>query len=668
MFLCQSGFTGVNCSVVDPQCARGYCSPSALCQPGYRGVVNGNERPYCVCPFEHIGQRCELYPNKCVDKPCRNGGICFQRSKPNEYRCECPKEYRGTTCDEPKPFVHLRIEHNANLSVHPIVVQYMKIDFALLSLQVVGQQAHPRLPDDLMHLHDGKTVPEIVVLKHHHIDPPAVHLISVHTDRTFINTIPDLNRCLHARSLFLKNDSQSSSLITPSQHDLCLCSAPSVIKYHSLCTKNRDLLCFFDHIYLCICDDNHSRAECFNYDDSSDKCDRCLANGRCLKGSSDTDVLCICPACREGRLCQFKFESFSFTLDQLFFSDLLSPNGAVRRTTFSSLMIVPLLLFLMGLVNNVCCIVTFRRPRCLRIGTGHYLFWMSICNQCNLAFLALRLIHLTLNISTSHSSPLLNNILCKSSSYLLTTSSRMTYWLGSLIALERVYVAWFVNGQWLKRPNIARRIISATLVTVLVGSGYQWSFVDSQISSDDSSHAMCAMTFPPGRSVWMRVHSAVTIIDSVAPFVINLVCTVTIICIVTKKKMRATGRGNGEHRVNHLRLLRSVWTENKELVIGPAFTLVPQLFSLPYFIASLILRCQNLQGDRLRYLLAVSYLTGFIPQLLSFVLYISPSTFYLQEWRATTLCQRLKRNTNARRQPVDTVATNTLDMTARARS
>ena len=118
----------------------------------------------------------------------------------------------------------------------------------------------------------------------------------------------------------------------------------------------------------------------------------------------------------------------------------------------------------------------------------------------------------------------------------------------------------------------------------------------------------------------MRVHSAVTITDSVAPFVINLVCTVTIICIVTKKKMKATGRGNGEHRVNRLRLLRSVWTENKELVIGPAFTLVPQLFSLPYFIASLILRCQNLQGDRLRYLLTVSYLTGFIPQLLSFVL------------------------------------------------
>ena len=211
-------------------------------------------------------------------------------------------------------------------------------------------------------------------------------------------------------------------------------------------------------------------------------------------------------------------------------------------------MVVPLILLLVGLVNNLCCFATFRRPQCLRIGTGHYLYWMSICNQCNLAFLALRLIHLTLNITTSHSSPLLNDILCKSSSYLLTTSTRLTYWLGSLIALERVYVAWFVSGQWLKRPHIARRIIAATVTTILVVNGYQWEFIDSQISSDEGSHAMCAITFPSGKSIWSRLHSAVTIIDSLAPLAINLLCTVTIICIVTKKKMNATGRANREYR------------------------------------------------------------------------------------------------------------------------
>ena len=94
---------------------------------------------------------------------------------------------------------------------------------------------------------------------------------------------------------------------------------------------------------------------------------------------------------------------------------------------------------------------------------------------------------------------------------------------------------------------------------------------------------------------------------------------------------------------SRLQLLRTVLTENKELVIGPAFTLIPQLFSLPYFIASLILQCRNLQHSVVRYLLTASYFTTFIPPLISFRLYISPSTFYSQEWQATNVAKWLTR-------------------------
>jgi hypothetical protein len=115
-----------------------------------------------------------------------------------------------------------------------------------------------------------------------------------------------------------------------------------------------------------------------------------------------------------------------------------------------------------------------------------------------------------------------------------------------------------------------------------------------------------------------------------------------------------------------LRLLRNVLIENKELVIGPAFTLVPQLFSLPYFIASLVLQCQNLQGHRLRYLLTVSYFTGFIPQLMSFFLYIWPSSFYMKEWRETKLYQWMTR-TNGRQELTATTMMQTRNVTSRPR-
>jgi hypothetical protein len=72
-------------------------------------------------------------------------------------------------------------------------------------------------------------------------------------------------------------------------------------------------------------------------------------------------------------------------------------------------------------------------------------------------------------------------------------------------------------------------------------------------------------------------------------------------------------------------------------VIAPAFTLIPQIFSLPFFIASFLLRCQNIQGHHIRYLLITSYFTTFIPQLTSFFLYISPSSFYSKEWHTTII-------------------------------
>jgi hypothetical protein len=84
-----------------------------------------------------------------------------------------------------------------------------------------------------------------------------------------------------------------------------------------------------------------------------------------------------------------------------------------------------------------------------------------------------------------------------------------------------------------------------------------------------------------------------------------------------------------------------VLSENKELVIGPSITLVPQLFSLPLFVISFTLYCRNLETSWVRYLLISSYFTSFIPQTISFMLYVFPSSFYSSEWHATKMSQLL---------------------------
>jgi hypothetical protein len=88
---------------------------------------------------------------------------------------------------------------------------------------------------------------------------------------------------------------------------------------------------------------------------------------------------------------------------------------------------------------------------------------------------------------------------------------------------------------------------------------------------------------------------------------------------------------------NRLLFLRDVLIENKELILGPGITLIPQLFSLPLLIISIAFACQDIETNSIRYLLIISYIISFIPQLTSYFLYISPSSFYKHEWHLTKL-------------------------------
>ena len=56
------------------------------------------------------------------------------------------------------------------------------------------------------------------------------------------------------------------------------------------------------------------------------------------------------------------------------------------------------------------------------------------------------------------------------------TSTRLVYWLTSLVSIERVYMTIFINGQWLKKPRVARRLILLTFVVTFVTDLYEFEF------------------------------------------------------------------------------------------------------------------------------------------------------------------------------------------------
>ena len=228
---------------------------------------------------------------------------------------------------------------------------------------------------------------------------------------------------------------------------LLLHAESSPTGYYKTCHKNRSLLYCRDDVYLGICGRDRPRAECFFYDDQLDECSRCLAGGLCLQGNSQqwNEFICLCPSCHSGQQCQFHTESFVFTLDQLLFNDLSSDQ---RRTTISLLIFVSLLLFFLALPNNLFSFITLRRRPCLLHGVGHYLLWMSVINQINLAFFVTRLVHLVVKSSDTSLSLMWDDLLCKSLNYLLSSSTRMVFWLTSLVSIEGLYTTLVFNDRW----------------------------------------------------------------------------------------------------------------------------------------------------------------------------------------------------------------------------
>ena len=617
--LCKANFTAPHCSFLDPQCFQGYCSQGSLCQP------NSKSPPFCLCPRNRFGPRCSIENDRCRSNPCRNNGTCFPNAKPGQVICLCSKRYTGSLCQKRRMSIDLSL--STDLSHRAAAIQFFEINLSSLDLILLHQHVSPTVPQQIEYLHyDDLPVTGIVLAKLYSPDED-LHLLSVYLNASAVRgvtAISSINRCEHLRTF-------SDVPLSP-------------IRYHQLCILNPGRLCFRDDVYLCLCAENHTRVECFLYNDQLDRCSQCLNGGRCLRGDvrRSSDYLCLCPECYFGRRCQSNTRSFSFTLDQLFSADLQSSQ---REATLPLLIFFSLFTFLLAVPNNLFSFVTFRRRRCLRQGVGHYLLWMSVVNQINLGFLVVRLLHLIIQISDTSPSSTSDDLLCKSLNYLLSSSTRLVYWLASLVSIERLYITLSLRGQWLKQPHIARRLILFIFSTVFIADLYELFFYQSFSSPIDGHGSICLLQISTAhRSRWMTFHLLFLILHSLLPLLINLFSTITISLIVVNKKINTfqidptrVDQSMWMKMRDRLRLIVDVLSENKEFVLGPAVTLVPQLFSLPLFISSFILDCRNLDDSWLRHFLIVSYWISFTPQWTSFFLYIVPSSLYSSEWRKADL-------------------------------
>ena len=226
-----------------------------------------------------------------------------------------------------------------------------------------------------------------------------------------------------------------------------------------------DLRCFVDDNFLCVCD-IHKTSHCFEYNRNLDRCDYCLAKGRCLKGDLDTrgDYVCLCPSCHFGSICQHNMELFSFTIESLLSPDLFDASLVKRRVFLSIYIILPSVQFIYGVINNLASLMTFHRRQTRVSGVGYYLWINSLLAQISLTCLLLRIIHLIVNLRGLVIDSTMNLILCKTLPFVLSSVTRICYWLTAIVTIERVILVIYPKTQWIKKRKVIKSIIGVIII------------------------------------------------------------------------------------------------------------------------------------------------------------------------------------------------------------
>jgi len=392
-------------------------------------------------------------------------------------------------------------------------------------------------------------------------------------------------------------------------------SVPVVFQYHRICQNDTWHFCFYDKSYLCFCESNHSRAECFIHDLQLDRCGKCLSEGKCLQGdpTDSNDFLCLCPSCRQGHRCQFNLEAFGFTFDSL----LISSSTWVKIVYLS----IIILLFVLGFINNSSSFVTFKRPTPRQFGTGTYLLITTCFNQLALFCLLGKFIQITFGISSVLS--------CRLIAYLLSVFTRSNYWLTSWVTVDRILIILYPTSLRLKSAHLAMRVSIATFIVVL-GTHIHEALYYTNIQDYRTSSFVCVTDMGIG---FVSIYNQVsTPIHYILPCLIQTIGITFLIVFATRSRVRATGK-----RADFYRTLKTQFENQKELYITPAIII---LSVLPQVVATFSLACKDLTEGQ-RHMLLCAYLLSYAPQLLGFILYVLPSTSYRKEFSETSMSKKL---------------------------
>ena len=327
-------------------------------------------------------------------------------------------------------------------------------------------------------------------------------------------------------------------------------------------------------------------------------------------------------------------QAFGFTIDSL----LVNYSQEVKIIYVS----IVCLLFIIGLLNNICSFVTFKRPAPRKFGVGNYLLIVSCLNQIALFCLLFKFFEITIGTIGFGS--------CKVISYLLSVMTRSIYWLTSWITVDRLFIILFPRSLYLKNPRLA---IGMSIVTsiILFGMHVHEIIYYTIIQHLSTGSSICVTNFDIKQiSTYNRIS---TLIHYLFPFFIQIICITLLIVLAARSRVKTTGQ-----KMTFGEVLKKQFNTQKELYVTPTIII---LSALPQTIFTFSFACTQL-SDWQRHILLGSYLLSYAPQILGFILYVLPSTAYKKELYETFIGKKclkpiLSKKKNARNIPKTKIKT-----------
>jgi hypothetical protein len=143
-----------------------------------------------------------------------------------------------------------------------------------------------------------------------------------------------------------------------------------------------------------------------------------------------------------------------------------------------------------------------------------------------------------------------------------------------MVAIERVYVTWYIQGTWLKSPRIAKRIIAAIIIGIVVFDIHEvvyYQSIEDPKSLDMNNSTWCVTSYPSAIATYNQVN---IILNYIMPFLINLLSTIILIILIIRKRATATAKKGDRPRSkanirSTFRAYIDFWAENKELILAP---------------------------------------------------------------------------------------------------